>query len=600
MNITPQPEVRIFLDHPPGHHEWVRQRRLSSLERIEAEIMKKILHDPSVAVRGKGVAVDSLLEALIDNPFSCRYSLIVHPQFFEHTKRWLISKGGSLDDDGGVRIISALNFPNVEIARRSSAWLSLSGSTVPLEMRGRCGGIGAPIAIVTHGLSLHTMLHDWFLKIFLTARGEYDSIICATHASQKALSAALGYVGSKFNAEFGTRLRCENRTDLIPLCVDTERLKPKDKVRCRRQLGLPKRAFILLFLGRLAPQKADLLPFLKVFKLLVEKNSKRDLLWLIAGTDNAGYLATLKAVAEQLNIKRHIRFINNVREDTKEILIPACDVFVCPSDTVMESFGLAPVEAMACGVPQVVPAWDGYRDTVSEGETGFLVPCYWCNCDEDLVWTGPMLGWEYDHFLLGQSIAVDLVAFQERLQCLIENEQLCAEMGERSRVRAVSLYSYRAVAKQYEQLFIGISAAGRQISSWSTTLHYNSPNYYQFFQHYASQILIESTQIALSKAGEAAFVAGQQIPLYLAPEGAKAASFDGELHRSIICRLHDAPCGSLFLRELVDEISCSFEMNPDRVRRHIMWLLKYGFITSIHQNGSAYPVMVRDAGAADH
>ena len=52
----------------------------------------------------------------------------------------------------------------------------------------------------------------------------------------------------------------------------------------------------------------------------------------------------------------------------------AADVFTLLVDNVQETFGLAPVEAMAAGLPVVVTDWDGFRDTVRHGVDGFLVP----------------------------------------------------------------------------------------------------------------------------------------------------------------------------------------------------------------------------------
>ena len=44
------------------------------------------------------------------------------------------------------------------------------------------------------------------------------------------------------------------------------------------------------------------------------------------------------------------------------------------SDNIQETFGLTPVEAMAAGLPCVVSDWNGYKDTVADGETGFRIP----------------------------------------------------------------------------------------------------------------------------------------------------------------------------------------------------------------------------------
>ena len=66
-------------------------------------------------------------------------------------------------------------------------------------------------------------------------------------------------------------------------------------------------------------------------------------------------------------------------------LYNAADVFTSPIDNLQETFGLTPLEAMSCGVPQVVSDWDGYKDTVEDGITGFRIPVYWTDCQDDLA-----------------------------------------------------------------------------------------------------------------------------------------------------------------------------------------------------------------------
>jgi glycosyltransferase involved in cell wall biosynthesis len=52
----------------------------------------------------------------------------------------------------------------------------------------------------------------------------------------------------------------------------------------------------------------------------------------------------------------------------------SCDLAVVPSDTFVESFSMATLEAMACGVPVVATRNGGIPEVLSDGETGTIVP----------------------------------------------------------------------------------------------------------------------------------------------------------------------------------------------------------------------------------
>ncbi len=76
----------------------------------------------------------------------------------------------------------------------------------------------------------------------------------------------------------------------------------------------------------------------------------------------------LERMTRDLGLCKQVVFVGKVR-DTKHVLEIA-DLFILPSKT--ESFGLAALEAMACGVPVISSNTGGIPEVNRHGETGFL------------------------------------------------------------------------------------------------------------------------------------------------------------------------------------------------------------------------------------
>lgn len=75
-------------------------------------------------------------------------------------------------------------------------------------------------------------------------------------------------------------------------------------------------------------------------------------------------------LARELNLSPHIRFLG--KQDHMERLIPRMHALHMPSET--EAFGLAALEAMACGVPPVATRAGGVPDLITHGVDGYMEP----------------------------------------------------------------------------------------------------------------------------------------------------------------------------------------------------------------------------------
>jgi glycosyltransferase involved in cell wall biosynthesis len=78
-----------------------------------------------------------------------------------------------------------------------------------------------------------------------------------------------------------------------------------------------------------------------------------------------------EAVAEQLGVASHVKFCGRLGPNELLAVYQSANVLITPSRK--EAFGMALIEAMACGVPVVASAAEGIPDVVDDGEVGFLI-----------------------------------------------------------------------------------------------------------------------------------------------------------------------------------------------------------------------------------
>lgn len=129
--------------------------------------------------------------------------------------------------------------------------------------------------------------------------------------------------------------------------------------------------------------------------------------------------ASLRVLIETLHLQNYITIDTEVISNEKMPAVYAsADLYVQPS--VIEPFGISVLEAMACGKPVVGAAVGGMIDTVVDNQTGFLVP------------------------------PADVQSLANRISYLCKDNKLREEFGKRGRDRALSLFDWLVVSRQYE------------------------------------------------------------------------------------------------------------------------------------------------------
>jgi glycosyltransferase involved in cell wall biosynthesis len=150
--------------------------------------------------------------------------------------------------------------------------------------------------------------------------------------------------------------------------IDTTKFFPVvDRTSFLLELGIDPYQFVLLYVGRLAPEKhVDIL--IQTFENLPERI--RNHTHLIIAGDGPLYEDFVSANEEIVDSR--ITYLGFVEGAKLQKLYAAADVFVFPSPT--ETFGNVVLEAMACGTPVIGAAQGGVKDTIQDGINGILCP----------------------------------------------------------------------------------------------------------------------------------------------------------------------------------------------------------------------------------
>ncbi|MEO8073578.1 MAG: glycosyltransferase, partial [Acidobacteriota bacterium] len=148
------------------------------------------------------------------------------------------------------------------------------------------------------------------------------------------------------------RVPLEERIHICPRGVDIRQFSPtrkSDEIKreMRRKANVPEDAIILLYAGRISPEK-NIGLLLDLMKILAK--DKKDYRLLVAG---AGPKAEWLKEQTDKRIPDKIIQLGHLDKETLANYYANCDVFVHPNPK--EPFGIAPLEAMASGVPAVAP-----------------------------------------------------------------------------------------------------------------------------------------------------------------------------------------------------------------------------------------------------
>jgi glycosyltransferase involved in cell wall biosynthesis len=163
--------------------------------------------------------------------------------------------------------------------------------------------------------------------------------------------------------------RLNSKITFVPLWVDLSRFKRVEKNstdQLRKELGISEDKKILLFVGRLHPEKGvDTL--IRALGAMKNKN-----LVLVLIYSYADYKPEYERLAKELGVSDQVRFIGYLPNNQTPRYYSLADLYVLPS--LREEWSNSIMEAMACETPVVATNVGGNPYLITDNKTGYLVP----------------------------------------------------------------------------------------------------------------------------------------------------------------------------------------------------------------------------------
>lgn len=325
----------------------------------------------------------------------------------------------------------------------------------------RCSLVG-----ITHTVSTRRVIENLH-NLMLEPVEPWDAIICTSKAVQSVVARQFELSADYIRQRFGATRVPQPQLPIIPLGIhaaDFEQTEA-DRAAMRQRYEVGDDDCVILTMGRLTSvEKANPAPLMIALEEIARATGKVLHLWMTGWANREDEAKLHRFAAQRLAPSVKVRLLDGRAPDIRRNIWAGADVFTLPVDNIQETFGLVPVEAMAAGLPVVMPDWNGFRDTIVHNETGFLVPT---------AMTGP--GQSFGHRIAGrfadgtddylrylslvqQQTQIDMRVYVAALTDLITNPDLRARMGAAGQAHVRRTLDWQAVIPQYDALATSLAA----------------------------------------------------------------------------------------------------------------------------------------------
>lgn len=457
------------------------------------------------------------------------------------------------------------------------------------EQRRRHAAHGFAISGVTHTLcSLPAIQTLW--GYLASPFRSYDRLICTSQAVHAMVRDTVQAMSDRIAQTTGKNVTLPMGLEVCPLGVDLDLHKPaspRSRFEVRRRLGIPEDKLTLLFTGRLSHHaKAQPYPMFVAAQHVADKTRTEVCLilcgWFSCDVVRKAFEATARRVAPNVRLL----IVDGLDPWWRSHAWDAADIFVSLADSIQETFGLTPLEAMARGIPVVASHWNGYRDIVEHGSTGYLVPTTMVpnsnGCLTDELIRGQI---NYDQFLAraGQTVCVSISQACESILSLADNPQLRQRLGTAGRARAERFFGWPTIIAAYESIWqtqrLELADMRKQNTTHSVPSSLSAtyyPKLQQCFRSYPSRwIHTPETIYKKSLHLDAELASIQSDPLC-------NHSLNWSLHLPRLCNYLKELPDSTSAAQWIEQLAAA-SLEPEQATDAFAWLCKYGLLVAVQE-----------------
>lgn len=247
------------------------------------------------------------------------------------------------------KIVDVARFQNLDILHVHYAIPHASSGVFARQILKREYGKYLPVITTLHGTDITLVGKD----------ASFSPVVSYSLHESDGVTAVSGFLAQSTRDTFDTNVEIK----VIPNFIDLKRFQKLDKQHFRKILASDEEKVLIHTSNFRKVKRIE--DCISIFNI-VRKKMPAKLLMVGDGPERVH----AEERCRQLNLCEDIKFLG--KQQSVEELLAISDLFLLPSGS--ESFGLAALEAMACGVPVISSDTGGLPEVNREGFSGFLCP----------------------------------------------------------------------------------------------------------------------------------------------------------------------------------------------------------------------------------